>query len=181
MRAKRLCGVIVGFVALSAAISLYCPAQTTLPDEFQVRAAIIANVIRFVTWPASRNNPHAPIMVGLLGYDQQSVALEKYLNTHAIDGRSFEVRKLGRSDSFDGYRVLYVSPAERRRFEEIADSLSASGVLTISDDQTFAMGGGIVGLPVTGDRIEIQVNLIQAQQSGLVISSRLLALAKVIR
>lgn len=181
MRAKRLWPGIAGLIVLSAVSSLRCPAQAPLPDEFQVRAAIIANLVRFVTWPSARTNPHAPIVVGLLGYDQQSAALEKYLNAHSSDGKPFQIRKLGHSDPSDDCQVVYVSPAERWRFEEISDSLSANGVLTISDDQTFAIAGGIVGLPVVGDRIEIQINLIQAQRGGLVISSRLLGLAKVIR
>lgn len=138
-------------------------------------------MVRFVTWPPARANAHTPIIGGLLGYDQQSAALESYLNAHSIDGRPFQVRKLGHSDRADDCQVLYVSPTERHRFEEVSGSLSDGGVLTISDDQTFAIVGGIVSLPVVGDRIEIQINLTQAQRSGLIIISRLLGLAKVIR
>jgi hypothetical protein len=121
------------------------------------------------------------VVVGLLGNDQQSAALEKYFDAHSIDGRALRIRKLGHADRADDCNVVYVSLAERRRFGEMADSLVAGGVLTISDDQTFALAGGIVALPLVGDRIEIQINLAQAQRSGLIISSRLLGVAKVIR
>ena len=182
MKGIRSLLLITGLAAMSALSHLDCPAQAAaVPDEFQVRAAIIVNLVRFVTWPPGRDNVHAPIVVGLLGYDQQSAAIEQYLGTHAVDGRSFLVRKLGSSDRADNCEVLYVSPSERRRFETISESLASRAVLTISDDRTFAIGDGIVALPVVGDRIEIQINLAQAQRSGLVISSRLLGLAKVIR
>jgi len=181
MTAKRSVALTVGLLLLSVGSRLAGSAQTAIPDEFQVRAAIIANLARFVSWAPPKGNVHTPMIVGLLGSDQQSAALEAYLSSHTIDGRAFQVRKLERSDRTDDCQIVYVSPSEKQHFEEIADSRSWNGVLTISDDRTFALTGGIVGLPVVGDRIEIQINLFRAQQNGLLISSRLLGLARVIR
>lgn len=181
MSSKQTKAYFIGVFVLCMAMRPSSPAQTAIPDEFQVRAAIIANLVRFVTWAPAKGNIHPPLIVGLLGNDQQSAALETYLSSHPIDGRQFQVRKIGHSDRVEDCQILYVAPSEQRRFEEISDSIAHNGVLTVSDDRAFALSGGIVGLPVVGDRIEIQINLLQAQQSGLVISSRLLGLARVIR
>ena len=181
MSSKQTKAHLIGAFMLSIALCSSCSAQAAIPDEFQVRAAIIVNLVRFVTWTPARGNAHAPLVVGLLGYDQQGTALESYLSSHSIDGRQFQVKKIGHGDRTDDCQIIYVAPSEQRRFEEISDSLAHNGVLTVSDNRAFALSGGIVGLPVVGDRIEIQINLLQAQQSGLVISSRLLGLARVIR
>lgn len=170
-----------GAIALMAITLSLCSAQEPIPDEYQVRAAIIVNLVRFVTFKPGGDDVHGPIRLCLLGYDQQSALLESYLSAHPIDGRPFQVRRLLNSERPEGCRVLYASPAERRRFDEISEALVGAGVLTISDDRTFAAGGGIVGLPVVGDRVEIQINLVRAEQSGIAISSRLLGLARVIR
>jgi len=181
MSLKRTVAHLIGVLVLSTALCRFCLAQAAIPDEFQVRAAIVVNLVRFVTWSPPKGNSHSPLVVGLLGYDQQSAALETYLSTHSIDGRQFQIRKVGHGDKTDDFQIVYVASSEQRHFEEIAEALARSGALTISDDRAFAMTGGIVGLPVVGDRIEIQINLLRAQQSSLVISSRLLGLARVIR
>jgi len=171
-------GGVIALIAISLSL---CSAQEPIPDEYQVRAAIIVNLVRFVTLKPNRDDPHGAIRVCLLGYDQQSALLETWLSTHFIDSRPFQVRKLMNWERPDGCQVLYTSPSERRRFDEISDALVGAGVLTIGDDRGFAVTGGSVSLPVVGDRIEIQINLVRAEQSCIVISSRLLGLAKVIR
>ncbi|MBS1802421.1 MAG: YfiR family protein [Acidobacteria bacterium] len=182
MSSKRTIAFIIGAFVLSMALCKPCFAQATVPDETQVRSAIVANLVRFVAWTsAAKGNPHTILTVGLLGYDQQSAALESYLSSHSIDGKQFQVKKIGHADRAEDCQIVYVTPSEQRRFEEISDSLVRSGVLTVSDDRAFALSGGIVGLPVVGDHIEIQINLLRAQQSGLVISSRLLGLARIVR
>jgi len=181
MRANRSALRAGGAIALIAMSLSLCAAQEPIPDEYQVRAAIIVNIVRFVTFKQNGDDLRGPIRLCLLGYDQQSALLEGYLSAHPVDGRPFQVRRLSNSERPEGCQALYVSPGERRRFDEISEALLGAGVLTISDDRTFAFSGGIVGLPVVGERIEIQVNLVRAEQSGIVISSRLLGLAKVIR
>lgn len=162
-----------------------CPfayGQTPGANEYEVRAAIIVNLVRFVTWPHGRgNDAHTPFVVGLMGANEQTSILEGYLVTHLLDGRSFSIRKLRRADRCDDCQLVYVTRTERRHFEELAGAFSAAGTLTVSDDETFACTGGIVGLPLLGEKIEIQINLSEAEHSNLTISSRLLSLAKVIR
>ena len=157
-------------------------AQDAGANEFQVRAAIILNLVRFVTWPHGRgNDPHVPLVVGLMGANEQTAILEQFLTAHTVDGRAFSVRRLGRADRCDECQLVYVTRGERRHFQELASAFAAAGTLTVSDDETFAYTGGIVGLPLLSDKIEIQINLAEAEHSNLTVSSRLLSLAKVIR
>jgi hypothetical protein len=156
-------------------------AQATMPDEYEVRAAIVLNLAKFVTWPQGKAaNPHAPFVVGLLGYDQQGAALEKFLGGRSVEGRPVAVRRLTRGDRTDDCFLIYVASPERKHYEDLEAQMAKDGVLTVSDDERFVLNGGVVGLPVAGDHIEIQINLAQAQRSGLTISSRLLHLATVV-
>jgi hypothetical protein len=150
-------------------------AQSTMPDEY------VLNLAKFVTWPQAKvANPHSPFVVGLLGYDQQGAALERLLATRTVDGRPVVVRRLTRGDRTDDCFLIYVVPLECKHYEDLQAQMTRDGVLTVSDDERFVLGGGVVGLPVAGDHIEIQINLAQAQRSGLTISSRLLHLATVV-
>jgi YfiR/HmsC-like len=157
-------------------------AQSAAPDEYQVRAAIILNITRFITWPdAERPGSRGPFVVGLLGYDPGSAALEAFLGGRSINGHPVIVRRIPSADHIDECSLVYVTSAERNHYQNSIAQGAARGVLTVSDDARFVYSGGIVGLPVTGDHIEIEINLLHAQRSGLVVSSRLLHLATVVR
>jgi YfiR/HmsC-like len=157
-------------------------AQSPAPDEYQVRAAIILNITRFVTWPDTRQSgPRTPFVVCLLGYDQGSATLEKFMAGRSIDGRVVVARRIASTDAMDGCSLVYVTSAERIDFQKHFGRCTALGVLTVSDDSRFVHSGGVVGLPVAGDHVEIQINLLRAQRSRLTISSRLLHLATVVR
>lgn len=182
MKTVRQRLIIGALVLLLAKASVFVSGETPGPDEMQVRAAMLVNLLRFVTWQHPKSgDPHAPLVVGLLGASEQSNIIERYLANHSLDGRAFLVRRMGKADRCDDCQVLFVSSAERKRFDELSNALMANDVLTVSDDGTFAYSGGIVGLPLVGDKIEIQVNLIAAEHSNLTISSRLLNIAKIIR
>lgn len=156
-------------------------AQTTIPDEYQVRAAIILNLAKFVVWPPARAaDPHAPFVVGLLGYDEQSAAIEKAFAGRMVDGRPAAVRRISHEDRMNDCFMIYVASTEQRHYEEVAAELARAGVLTVSDDERFVFDGGVVGLPLAGDHIQIEISLAHAQSGGLTISSRLLQLATVV-
>lgn len=166
---------------MMAALAGGARAQEATPDEYQVRAAIILNLAKFVVWPAARSaNPHSPFVVGLLGYDQQSAAIERAFAGRVVEGRPAAVRRIGRGDRVTDCFMVYVASAEQRTYEEMAAEMARAGVLTVSDDEHFVFYGGVVGLPLAGDRIQIQISLTRAQSSGLTISSRLLQLATVV-
>jgi hypothetical protein len=155
--------------------------QATIPAEYDVRAAIILNLTKFVVWPPAKTaDLRAPFVVGLLGYDEQSAALERLLSGHSVDGRPIAIRRIAAGDRMSDCFLIYVAATERKRYEEYEPELTRAGALTISDDDRFVYSGGVVGLPVSKDHIEIQVNLAHAQLSGLTISSRLLQLATVV-
>jgi uncharacterized protein DUF4154 len=63
----------------------------------------------------------------------------------------------------------------------VLEKLHKESVLTVGDDYSFALNGGMVGLVRTGDHIQMMINLEVAQQSGLKISSRVLSLAASVR
>jgi hypothetical protein len=55
-------------------------------------------------------------------------------------------------------------------------------VLTVGEASEFAQAGGIVGFRVTPDgRVAFDVNVEQAERSGLKLSSQLLRVARVVK
>jgi hypothetical protein len=76
--------------------------------------------------------------------------------------------------------ILYIAGSEKKRYQKIIKSVSFKAVLTISGITHFGRSGGVIELFREKDRIRFIINLNNAIEAGLVISSRLLSLAVVI-
>ena len=62
----------------------------------------------------------------------------------------------------------------------VVAAVDATPVLTVSDAPGFAMHGGMVGFTSQGDRVHFEVNLAHAEKTGLRLSAKLLALARLV-
>jgi hypothetical protein len=60
------------------------------------------------------------------------------------------------------------------------NELKGRNILTISDMDQFAAGGGMIGMLQIQDKIQLEINLESAQQTRLKISSQLLKLARIV-
>lgn len=157
-------------------------AQENAADEYEIRAAMLFNMTRFVDWPSYKmSDPNAPFVICVLGSDSMTPSLESLLRGRTYAGRQVTSRRLNKHEGGEACHILYVSHSERKRFEELAPSLAKAAVLTVGDQEWFASAGGIIGLPLIDSRVRIEINLGSAQRSGLNVSSRLLRLASVVR
>ena len=53
-------------------------------------------------------------------------------------------------------------------------------VLTLSDSNDFVMNGGMVGLTIRNNRVNIQINVANYERVGLSVNSQLLQLAEIV-
>jgi hypothetical protein len=174
--------VITAISILVAFSQTSAQAQESSADEYEVRAAMIFNLSRFVEWPNGKYSAAAsPFDVCLLGADASAAALDRASRGKTIDGKAIALRRLGRDDVVEGCRILYVANSERKRFGELVPALAKAAVLTVGDQEWFVSAGGIVGLPLVESRVRIEINLASALRSNLSVSSKLLRLATVAR
>jgi hypothetical protein len=73
-----------------------------------------------------------------------------------------------------------VSSSETVHLEEIFRLVKGLPILTIGESPNFAHRGGIINFIVVDDKIRFEVNVEAAKQADISISSRLLALAKIV-
>jgi hypothetical protein len=60
------------------------------------------------------------------------------------------------------------------------DETRAKPILTVSDDTDFTAEGGIVKLFEQQNKLRLEINIDEAERSGLTFSSKLLSLASVV-
>ena len=77
--------------------------------------------------------------------------------------------------------MVFVPTMESKQAAGIIESLKGAPVLTIGETKGFAERGGIINFTIDQNKLHFEINLDAAQQTPLRISSRVLALARIVR
>jgi hypothetical protein len=76
---------------------------------------------------------------------------------------------------------LFVDSSDRERWVQIKKGLGGASVLTISDDDEIGHDGSIIALAMDNNRIVFDIDTRAAKQARLVLSSKLLRLARTVQ
>lgn len=147
------------------------------PSEYEVKAAMVYNLTKYVTWPSPWPFQNASICV--LGRDPFGATLDKAVAGRSIGNMPILIRRLSDSQELNSCAVLFISASEQPRIREILRRVETTPVLTVGDMKNFAASGGGVGLVQERNRIGLEVNLGATNKAGVRVSARLLKLAKV--
>lgn len=168
---------------LAPALLLACvSANAHAANVNQAKANLLYNIAKFVEWPGFK--PHTdmevPLVFTILGEDELAVALAGVLSSRTVNGHPVFVRFARRPQDSKGSQILYVAASEIARLGDVLAVVDTAAVLTVSDAPGFAAQGGMVGFTTEGERVRFEVNLNQAEKTGLKLSAKLLALAKLV-
>ena len=159
----------------AAACVLSLPVAAAGPSEYEVKAAFLFNFSKFVEWPEKAfAGPGSPIAICVLGENPFGTLLEDAVRGKQVNGRDLEVRDV---TSAAGCHVVFVGAAESARDAEVFARLADQPVLTVSDAETAAARGAIIGLTLEENRVRFEVNLVAARKAGVKLSSQLLKVA----
>jgi hypothetical protein len=148
--------------------------------EYQVKAAMVYNVTKYVEWAGdSANAPAATLNLCLVGKGALETAIEPLQGLEA-KGKKILVRKLARTDDLSACQILVLGEMEKRQLVSALEAATEEEILTVSDLPRFAANGGIIGLVAEGGRIRFEINLTAAKRSKIKISSQLLKLARIV-
>lgn len=146
-------------------------------DQGKIQAAYIYNFINFTTWPDSYSANTGEFMnICLYGEDEITHELSR-LNGERIQGKAINTNACHAETSLQDCHVLYISPAEHRRYEHILELISGKPILSVGNDERLLKSGGIISLTQIEGRQRFNVNMRALKRSKLYLSSKLLALA----
>ena len=182
-RRLREPGVIVFLMVLWALIPFEAVAQTSSAGEYELKAAMLYRLTYFVEWPTVVPDSQGPTILCVLGQDPVETALPSVISGQTASARLVEVRHPRSAGEIGGCQVVYVAASEKKNIAQIlaALKLKGSGVLTVGDMAEFAAKGGMIQFSLDDNHVRFEINLDEAAQAGLKISSRLLMLARIVK
>lgn len=157
--------------------------QNGQPTEYQLKAAFLFNFAKFIDWPErSFEGPRSAFMICVIGQDPFGGALDEYL-AKTIDGRPVHLAHFPSEIALTEARrcqIAFISASEKAHFRAVIESLNGSSALLVGDADGFAASGGTIEFTLEDNHIRFAINPDAAQRADLKLSSKLLALAKIV-
>ena len=94
-----------------------------------------------------------------------------------VNGREIAIQKTASVSKVAGCNILFIASSEQDRLDEILERLGDRPLLTVSDGESGAERGAIIGLTLDDKRVRFEVNLNAARRARLKLSSQLLKVA----
>ena len=146
----------------------------------QLKAAFIAKVANYVTWPKGAfPGPRSPLVVGVMGEREPfKGVLEELVSGQTVGGRPLQVKRFKTVGELAACHLLYIPKLGDEDLEQVFKALAGRSVLTIGDQEGFAEKWGMLNIARLAHKTnrELRVNLQRAKDARLKLSVRLLKL-----
>lgn len=148
------------------------------PAEYEVKAAFVHNIAKFVEWPAA-SHAGGKLRLCILGqspFTKASGALEG----ERIDGLVWEVQHVDSRSALQACRVLFIAASESGNLRRVLEGIKGRAVLTVGDSGGYAEQGVMVNFYMGENKVRFEINVEAARRAGLKISPQLLKLARIV-
>jgi hypothetical protein len=169
--------LLAALVAAPAAARVSRESPAPAYGEYEVKAALMRNIIGLVEWPrAAFEAPDSALRLCVLGDDPFGALLERAFEEYGGD-RPVVIERFATVRQMKPCQLMFISASEARRTSRILESLWGSPVLTVGETPGFARSGGIVQMWVEDRKVRLEINTDAAERAGIRIDRRLLELA----
>ena len=177
---RACCAILPVVIAGAAAFPVTAGQEHTLVES-QVEAAFLYNFAKFIEWPDDTfQSEKSPIVICVFGHDSMVTILDEVVRGKTISGRDLAVRRENETSSLRGCQVVFVDEQENKRLPLILGSLAGSSALVVGESEGFAERGGTVQFFLEDNKLRFAINVDATGRAHLKLSSRLLALARIV-
>lgn len=149
--------------------------------ERGLKAAYVYKFLGYVEWPQTSLPQDAPLVVGVIGADELAAELADVVRGRTVGTRPVEVRRMRPTDPVTGIQALFIGAADKARIPQLARAALQQGVLVITESDDALDHGSVINLILVDGRVRFEVSLDAAERAGLKLSSRMLAVAHLVR
>jgi hypothetical protein len=179
------CRIQFGPLTLAALLCLAAApstsAQATPSVEYQVKAAFLLNFVKFIEWPREVfESDKAPVNLCVFGHDPFGSALDDTVRGRTVNNREVLARRIHDLPDLNSCQLVFVSSTEDKRLPELLNSLRGTSALVVGEAEGFAERGGGIQFFLEDNRTRFAVNVDAIQRARLNVSSKLLALARIV-
>lgn len=157
---------------------VYTSAQAQI-SESEVKAAYIERFTRFIDWPDEFENKTFKIAV--IGENPFNSSLDDLFAETDIKKHNVKLIYTNNLDDITNVNLVFISGSEEKRIKEILKAINKKPILIISDTKGFCELGTHINMYVDENYIRYEINQEALEESGLKVTSLLLASAKIVK
>jgi len=147
--------------------------------ERSIKAAFLYKFGSYVEWqPSSFASAGAPFTIGVVGEDALARDLIDVVADRTIGDRRVVVTVLRESDPIEGVQMLFIGRSAAPRLPQLVRAIQQRPILIVTESPGALNEGSMINFVLTHARVRFEISLPAATRSGLVLSSRLLAVAQ---
>lgn len=146
-----------------------------------MKAAFLYNFAKFASWPADALAPAQPLTMCVVGDAEVAKALVEIVRSQVVDGHELTVKALAADGPTHLCHLLYVGGLGVKQSAQLMTTLKGASVLSVGDSERFAAEGGVAQFLIERDRMRFAINLASAQRARILLSSKLLSLATIVK
>ena len=175
---SRLFAAVGCMIALAGPDTAPAVAQGSL--EYAVKAAYLTRFVPFISWPDDVfAGAGAPLTICVLGDDVFDGRLEKAAASSKLADRAIAVRHLKGPDASASCQILFIGAGDKSLIDGTLDAMKGRPVVTVTDSGIASRG--VISFVVASNRVRFDIDDALASQGGLIISSKLLGLARTVK
>jgi hypothetical protein len=154
-------------------------AQSATGD--QVKAAYLFNFAKFIEWPAEGfDKADAAMNFCTLGRSPVVDELDSSVRGKSISGHIVTVKHLHGPEEIKGCHLVFLAASAGKQGRKLVLAAKGSPILLVAESPGFARAGGTIDFIMEDSRLIFEVNITAAENAHLKISSKLLALARIV-
>ncbi len=150
--------------------------------EYELKAAYLFNFGKFVEWPNEAfKKPSNPFIIGIYGNEPFSEVLQQIIQNKTIQNRPVIIINVSNFEEAATCNILYVSKINKLQLNELLQAINNKPILTVGDNiEDFCQTGGIINFTSQYSQKRFEINNKASARALLVISSKLLALSRIV-
>jgi hypothetical protein len=151
-------------------------------EEHPLKALIISRFFDFIRWPngSEENGNLSRFVIGFIGNTPMADYKKKFTEKIRIPGKKLVFKDLTEPEQIVECHTVIIGENQSDRLKEILTLTDGKPILTIADTEGFGEKGVLINLYLSGKKVKFEINLPAVKRSGLIFSSKLYKLAKII-
>jgi hypothetical protein len=156
--------------------------ETEEGREYQIKAVYLYQFGRYVDWPANAfPDPKSPFVIGVPEQNPLIPNLDQISRLKKIHDRPIQILQFSSTADIPPCNILYLPASLTPETQaEVIRKTSKQGVLLVGDHKDFLEWGGIMRFVVEDNKIRVAISRKAAERAGLLISAKLLQVARVV-
>ncbi len=174
---KKILPLIISILLFISNIEIARPQSI---EKQAVLAVLTLNIARFTSWPEVALNETKPRLNLCVFGDNIIQHSFEAINNKKAKNKTIHIINLSRLRNLQQCQLLYINNLDHNRLIPLLQELKNYPILTIGENIDFLQSGGMIGLENINGKIKLIINLPNLKQANLIISSRLLKLARIV-